>query len=1479
MGINVGTAEGYFDIDISSLQNAVISAVKELEKLQRQDKLVESGIVKLEDVVRSAAGGFANVQQKVKSLSAQIDSSKKQINIYEEGIKGLNEIIQRSGKAQDDLSKKIKEVSDKYQESEKKVKTLKAAYSDAKITLKEVTDAHGKESEQAQAAVKALDDAKKSYEKATEKSNLYRNELLQLETKHESLGNQITGSKEKIDEFSTKINIAKTDIAKLTTELKIAENGAVNFGLKAEEVGDKWVKAGDKISKIGNGLMLGVSAPIFAAGYGSFKAASDFESAWAGVTKTVDGTSQQMDRLRTGIIDMSQELPSTTTEISAVAESAGQLGIQTDKILGFTKTIIDLGNSTNLAGEEGAASLAKFANITGMSQDNFDRLGAAIVDLGNNFATTEADIVEMAMRLSGAGHQIGLSEGSIMGLAAALSSVGIEAEMGGSAFSKAMVRMQVAVETGLGPVQDITNRTGMSLRDLQLMSENSSTKFAQLAGSLGMTKTELQNLVDSGVDLQNFADVAGVSAEEFADAFEKNAVDAIQMFIHGLGDTENAGESTIKMLQDMGFTEVRLRDTMTRLANSGDLVTRAVETGNKAWDENTALVNEANKRYATTDSKLKIAKNTLSEAGRTIGEELLPVVADVAKDIANAAKAFSKLDPETKKTIIKFAAITAATGPLIKGIGGTVKGIGALTKGFGSLVKGFGKKAAIESATAAVGEMGSAAATASGAKGLGAVVSILPKVASVAGPIGIATGAVVGLGVAMHKQWEQMVKDDLEGRFGNIALSIEQIEEAASRITTNPDVERAKDVLDRVANTNGKFQDLKVTLNDISSKTYSARFGVEMEKEDIEDVKSDINSFISQGQDILKDKRLTVALELEGLNDNISEKIVGAFSELEGEFTQKGKELRKVFDEAFADGKLDANELETAANLQKEMTDILGIVSQSRYEVDLRELSIDGDLTPESYSDFLEKANEKTDEAINALEEAQKNRKYDVNLAYKLGKISYTEMQEQLDAIEKDLSNQKIELAIPAIDIKLGQVKNSFRSEMSDIPEYFKKDFDYLLKDYTDAFSTGILAWKDWTADQIIDAFDSAEFAIQRELSYGMDADTIKNAKDYYDKLRPTKEQLESIVKDCEKAGKSVPQAVLKGLSDINTIGAIANEQDAIWYLMGEKYGDNPRFQMMLKRAEAGGAKVNEYLSYGIYSNGYLITEAAENTINNLRNTSIEKISNITPSLLEALASLGFNTAESFATNFAGGIDENIQIIRDAASGTITAFKNTVTGKTVSVTPELLNLMKQLGYDMNSAMGDALSEVDLAPPKVETPDSDGPMKYFLQRAQGILNKNPLAATIRPENIVNGRVMIGPLKPDGSFATGGVFNSRRIIEVAEAGPEAVVPLADNAPWIDGLASSLTHRMAASVSRDVARQISAQEFMVQHRSDSVSLLDYHSLAQEIHKVFREHPIAITPTFIIETKEGTVLMDGEAVGKMTAPTVSRIIARKSR
>ena len=536
---------------------------------------------------------------------------------------------------------------------------------------------------------------------------------------------QLERQAKKVNDAQANYNRLSTELSEVDKQLKIQSSSWTQYGEKMEAAGKKMQTIGKGMTDVGDNLTKKVSLPIAGMATAAFKAAVDFESAFAGVRKTVDMSETEFATLSDGIRNMAKEIPAAATEIAGVAEAAGQLGIKKEAILGFTRTMTDLGVATNMSSDEAATALARLANITSMNQKDFDRLGSSVVDLGNNFATTEKEIVDMALRLAGAGSQIGMSEADILGLSAALSSVGIEAEMGGSALSKAMIRMQVASTTGTGKMEEILNFAGMSLREMQLMASHSGKAFGNLAEDLGMTKKELSAILNAGTDLENFAKIAGMTGEEFSKAFEKDAVGALGAFINGLGNAEAAGDSAINMLEEMGISEVRLRDSLLRAGNASELFADSVNISNKAWDENNALTKEAEERYKTTASQMKILWNRITDIGISFGEILIPMAQEGMDKIGGLVDKFASLDTEQQKNIVKMAGLAAAIGPVLSVTGRLSTSFGSLLLIGGNLAKGIG-----------------------GAGGLAA------SLGAIAGPGAIAVGALAAVtagGYALYK--------------------------------------------------------------------------------------------------------------------------------------------------------------------------------------------------------------------------------------------------------------------------------------------------------------------------------------------------------------------------------------------------------------------------------------------------------------------------------------------------------------------------------------------------------------------------------------------------------------------------------------------------------------------------------------------------------------------------------------------------------
>lgn len=579
----------------------------------------------------------------------------------------------------------------------------------------------------------------------------------------------------RFNEATSEISRLEGEYESLSREIALGNDSFYRAGTSLQSFSEQGMKSADTAMAVGKKWSV-AGAAVGAVALVGAKAAIDYESAFASVTKTVDGTTAELDKLSDGIRQMALEVPTSAADLAELAAVAGQLGIKTENIESFTRTIADLGVATNLSGEEGASMLAKFANITKMDQGDFSRLGSSIVELGNNFATTEADITAMAMRLAGAGNQVGMSEADILGLSAALSSVGIEAEMGGSAVSKIIVQMQLASAKGQDAfkgLQEVAERNGIAWESVSAAVANGGKELTNMSSAMGLGNKGLaelyKNAEDAKVSLEDFGYVAGMSGDDFAKAFQEDAVGALGSFIEGLGNASDKGTTAIEMLDNMGISEVRLRDAMLRAGGASELFAGAIETSNKAWGENTALTDEAETRYETMASKIQMAKNKITDLAIEFGAQLLPALADaleasepLIESIKNMVKSFTEASPATKKFILAVGGIAVFGGPALMGVAGLTKGVLGLSKGISSTLITIGRYrtgtlAAQGATTALTGALGAtssaAAAGTTQVTALGASTGLLPALIS---PVGLAIAGVslaLGAGAIAWTVW------------------------------------------------------------------------------------------------------------------------------------------------------------------------------------------------------------------------------------------------------------------------------------------------------------------------------------------------------------------------------------------------------------------------------------------------------------------------------------------------------------------------------------------------------------------------------------------------------------------------------------------------------------------------------------------------------------------------------------------------------
>lgn len=718
----------------------------------------------LEATISSVESELSKLEQ---TQSKNNNTSTKGLTAYKKQMQDAQTTLQTSRTA---LTNTKKAYEDNVKSVNKNVTALKAQ----KTELDKQISLRSNEKRLLTEANKGLDKNSVAYKDNQKALNWVNTEIEAYTKQSQSISDSIrtqeaalSGSKKAYTDAQATVKKATEQYEEYEKGLKAAERADEAQNL--QNTGKRWKEVGEGIDTVTKPLQYAATA-LAAGGVASAKFAIDFEDSFAGVKKTVDATPEQLAKIKQGIIDLSTTgidgrgaIPQTTTELNELAAAGGQLGISQENIVDFTEVMAQMGSATNLVGEEGAATLARFQNVMGVGQNEIRNIGSAIVDLGNHSATTESEIAAMALRMGKYGSSVRMSAADVLGYSAALSSLGIEAQMGGSAIGRTWLSIETAVASG-------------------------------------------------GEGLTKFAKYSGKSAEEFKKQWNTDSSGAFNGLLKGLQSAENLTLA----LDDLGINNTQDIQAMMALVNGYDLVTESVNRSNTAYQENTALQEEFNAKNETTASKLANTKNNIVEAARSIGETMLPSIQDASTTVADFAKGLSQMDDEQKRAVVNTGATVIALGALSKVGVGVIKGAGDFVEGLGVISDKLpiiaDATSAIKVSTAGLGSSFSALAPIFGAVLAPAAVVAGYKVVADHVTEAIENNAKLGQSYKeLYSQWQDA--DNQVSHLENLRSEYEKLNESINSGTLNPEeLESAKNRINDI------MQGIKATTNDDTIK-------------------------------------------------------------------------------------------------------------------------------------------------------------------------------------------------------------------------------------------------------------------------------------------------------------------------------------------------------------------------------------------------------------------------------------------------------------------------------------------------------------------------------------------------------------------------------------------------------------------------------------------------------------------------------------
>lgn len=437
---------------------------------------------------------------------------------------------------------------------------------------------------------------------------------------------------------------------KVNAALKVTENRTQIAANNARQQAAAANKANKSL--ISNSAMTSLGMSMYATVYpaammgGSYaiQAAEEVDSAYRDMRKTVQGTESDFERLKQAALEFGDTHVTSADMVLEFEAMGGQLGIAVQDLEAFSTTVANLDIATNIDAEDVAIELGKMASILQISSDEYDNFADALVRLGNSEPALESDIMNITARFGAMAHIVGMTPDQILAVATAATATGQKAEAAGGALQRILGGIETKV-SGVSEAMKELDWEGDDLEEFQAASEN----------------------------LEGLASVAGMTADEFARAWEHDAAGAFQSFIEGLKKHAEEGGSVQALLYDkLGYHNIRDLQLLQGLTNTTQVMTESLSMASNAyagisdqWGTAGDAANEAAKKSEGFSGQLQILKNNGQHMADMLGESLLPLMKDLTGAASDGTKFFENMGDGAKQLTMGLVGLAVAAGPAL----------------------------------------------------------------------------------------------------------------------------------------------------------------------------------------------------------------------------------------------------------------------------------------------------------------------------------------------------------------------------------------------------------------------------------------------------------------------------------------------------------------------------------------------------------------------------------------------------------------------------------------------------------------------------------------------------------------------------------------------------------------------------------------------------------------------------------------------
>ena len=847
--------------------------------------------------------------------------------------------------------------------------------------------------------------------------------------------------------FTNTLKQTKKEVKKLKQMTADETFSVLDQGFnKIESVGKKALNTIKRTAELAAVAVAGI-------GTAATNAGMEFEAAMSTVQAISGADSSQMDELTEKARELARTSIYSGTEVADAMQYMGMAGWKTEEILAGIEPVLALATAS---GEE-------FALVSDIVTDNLTAFNMKAEEAGRMADVMAAaamnsntNVEKMGATFKYAGSVAGALDFTIEDVAIAtglMASSGVKANMAGTALRNIFTRMvkptkdaQKAMDAFGVSITEIDPTTGeekiKSLMDIMLQMR---------ANVSGKSQDEIKKIVSGLTGGELSAD-----EKKFYENLSEDELDAL-VLAEELTQAEQEAYKAMSQVEKAsyaaGLAGQRGMTGLLTILNASDEDFKALTEA--IYGSAGAAEYMANVKTDNLKGDLAILKNNIQDAG----VELYGTYSGTLRELTQGATEWIR---ENIKNIPKWVdQISAQMATLKRKAGKYLEPVFELIVGTGKwLIKN--KNGVIGVLTG----IGSTLVLYKIASNISHVITGLKTFLATANPValaitGIATaiGTLVGIFTAYKLQEQELLDQDLAEHFGNISLTMKDLDSVARAIVDGGSMEELKRQLEAFDELESLRSNIQDHFDEINKITWKVSLGFELTGDLKEQYLSEVQEAAKEQNEYATNTAYLVN-QLFPEEDAISLKVREFYTDNMLTMQKLGEELAKLVNEAYEKELLDSSDIDLITKKQQEMAEIQKAISLGEQDAKLALLGQNYEngsaLDKESFQNLqkqLEEVLKENEEIFNeyyikkyaALSAAEQAARKKTEAE---GKTWTEEMQKEWNDSFKALNDEKTlseaEQSRKSLEFQIKAIKAAYGDALED----FTNSRDELLKEY-----------------------------------------------------------------------------------------------------------------------------------------------------------------------------------------------------------------------------------------------------------------------------------------------------------------------------------------------------------------------------------------------------------------------------------------------